>query len=318
MWMRATVLWLLIAAACGSDSPDTIPIDARPDSPPALSHYHYVVDSITIPTTSAQAHENGLDLNGNGTIDNQLGMVMGALTGQGIDLQSAATTAIGHGTVNQLVELRTTSFGDAAVAELAIYSGAAASPAACDGPSDTTCRHHLDGNGAFSIATDAATDLPLEGAFTAGTLVAGPGRLTLFVPFSDRLPVQITLVGARVSATMAAPSTLGRLVLAGAVTQPDIDAKLLPALRDIEMANVMRDCTALLNPPSCGCASNTAGKTALMLFDISPTDCSVTVDELSTNPAIRSLFAPDVVIDGQRALSLGLGMTAVPATFNPP
>ena len=51
-------------------------------------------------------------------------------------------------------------------------------------------------------------------------------------------------------------------------------------------------------------------------FDTTP-DCNVTVTELQNNSLIQSLFAPDVTVEGQQALSFGFAFTAVDATFTP-
>ena len=59
------------------------------------------------------------------------------------------------------------------------------------------------------------------------------------------------------------------------------------------------------------------GKTLLGLFDTNM-DCTVTVEEISTNSLIVSLLAPDVTIDGKMALSLGIKASATKGTFTLP
>ena len=54
----------------------------------------------------------------------------------------------------------------------------------------------------------------------------------------------------------------------------------------------------------------------ISLFDTNH-DCAVSVTEIQNNSLIQALFAPDVTIDGQMALSVGFGVTAVGATFTP-
>ena len=61
-----------------------------------------------------------------------------------------------------------------------------------------------------------------------------------------------------------------------------------------------------------------AGKTILGLFDTTPKDCMVTVDEIKNNSLIVSLLSPDVTVDGKMALSLGIKATAVKATYTAP
>ena len=59
-------------------------------------------------------------------------------------------------------------------------------------------------------------------------------------------------------------------IIAGAITQIDVDTKVLPRMQQSFMAVVVRDCTQLQNPPSCGCPQGSDGKTVLGLFDQFP------------------------------------------------
>jgi hypothetical protein len=53
----------------------------------------------------------------------------------------------------------------------------------------------------------------------------------------------------------------------------------------------------------------------LNLFDTAPKDCMVSFEELKNSPLLQSLFVPDVMVDGQPAMSFGFSATAVKATF---
>ena len=53
------------------------------------------------------------------------------------------------------------------------------------------------------------------------------------------------------------------------------------------------------------------GKTFLGLLDANH-DCVVTDDEIKNNSLIMALLQPDVMIDGQMALSIGVGVTGGP------
>ena len=53
----------------------------------------YVVNSVQVPQ---QRSDYAIDLNGDGRVDNQLGNIIGALTGQGLDVQSGVDMAIGR------------------------------------------------------------------------------------------------------------------------------------------------------------------------------------------------------------------------------
>src|SRR4051812_35657854 len=105
--MRGIVIFgtVLFGIACGNTSTNQPPdaaIDAPPDAlidapPPPMGTFRYVLDKERVPTTNNEARLFGLDLNGDATIDNQLGMVIATLTSQGFDIQGATTTAVDHG-----------------------------------------------------------------------------------------------------------------------------------------------------------------------------------------------------------------------------
>ena len=332
--MRTSSLLLLVVGVlgCGDDGGGITPIDAPPDAPPdaplvdaplvdapppPVGHHHYVIDRRLVPTNNSQARDYGLDLNGDQTVDNQLGMVFGTLSSLGIDVQVGTTRAIDTGAMITLVDLGADDLINAATATFALFDGANPMPLPCNGSSDVTCRRHLAGTGTF---TAAATPVhpALPGAIVNGTLNAGPGLLAIELVVASSAPVAVTLLGARVRATTIAATGIGTLILAGAVSQTEIDTKVIPAMRDGFMASVTADCSALANPPGCGCATGSAGKSAIDLFDAPPKDCAISVDEVRTNALIQSLLAPDVTINGVMALSLGVSTTAVPAGYVAP
>src|ERR1700733_1033370 len=182
MMKRAPIVVLAIVG-CGSNNakpPDARPIDAPaidapgPDGAVQGTHYHYVIDSETVPTTSTI----GLDLDGDGIVDNHLGGLYGTLLSVGnVDVQTPVTTEIDDGLQITLIDLQTTSLATATGAGVAIYEGDDPVPAACAGDTDTTCRHQLTGSGSFGVV--ANTNPALVGDFVGGVLTAGPGDLVL-------------------------------------------------------------------------------------------------------------------------------------------
>jgi hypothetical protein len=103
-------------------------------------------------------------------------------------------------------------------------------------------------------------------------------------------------------------------IIAGGVTQADIDTALVPGWQSTLQTKMAADCPGA--PPSCGCTAGSTGKTLQGLFDANH-DCTISTTEIRTNSLIQSLIAPDITVGGQQALSLGIGFTAVPATFTP-
>lgn len=106
--------------------------------------------------------------------------------------------------------------------------------------------------------------------------------------------------------------------IGGAITDAEMDAKVYPAISAGMQSDIMRDCTALSSPPNCGCAAASSGKNWLELVDAPPKDCQITAAELKANSLFMSLFAPDVMVEGQPALSVGFKATAVEAGFVAP
>lgn len=334
--MRRLAPLLLIAAACGDDGsakptdaavdvpadvPIDIPADAPIDAPPPLpGFHHYVMDTLRVPANNTEARDFGLDLNGDGTVDNQLGMVIGSLAAQGFEIQPATTAQIDRGQILELFRLYAPDFVNVPAATFNAYAGANPMPAACASASDTVCRHHLTGAGTFSIAPSSPANAPLTGTLTGGAMTTAAGHLlapvTVFTVAGN--PLYLTLVGAKVQMSMASDARLMQLKLAGGITQTDIDGKLIPAMREGIEASVMKDCTMLANPPTCGCPAGSTGKTMLDLFDQAPKDCSVSLQEVRDNSLIQSLLAPDVMLEGQMCLSYGVRATAVAAGFVAP
>ncbi|MBV8758039.1 MAG: hypothetical protein JO257_12205 [Deltaproteobacteria bacterium] len=322
---------VLAVAACGSSSSKTpdapmhvvdghpdAPIDAAPDAylpdapEPVSGHYHYVISRQVWPTTNQQARDDGFDLNNDGSADNQLGMVMVSLAGQGFDVQTPTDQAFARGTPILLADLGANDLTTSQTATFTIYQGSDPNPPACSGSADTVCGHHLHGSGTFTAAA-TPRDTPLTGAIATGQLTAGPGHLSVSLSAFGATPV--TLLGARAKLTPTAGGIMTG-ILGGAVSVADRDSKIYPGFAASMNAVVMRDCTALSSPPQCGCASGSSGASVISLFDTTH-DCNITTQEIHDNSLIMALFAPDVTVEGQQALSVGFAVTAVDATFTP-
>jgi hypothetical protein len=319
--MQLRICSFALLAACGggnSSTPDAPPdmfveLDAPMDG---LMTHRFVVASMNVPTNNNQAREFGLDLNNDATVDNQLGMVLGTLAGQGLDTQTSVTSSIDRGTILLLPELRTDMLGQSTLpATFTMFKGADPNPPPCASAGDTTCRKHLAGTASFRVAPDSAHDAPLIGAIVGGVFTGGPGRLQLITNMLGPTPIAFDLIGARVKLTMLADGTIGSGIVAGGVKQTDLDAKVYPQLQMSSMAAVAKDCPPPNTPPGCGCAAGTTVKTFLDLFDTTPKNCAITVEEIKNNSLIQSLFAPDVTIDGQQAISIGVKISGTRAKF---
>lgn len=309
--LAAAIVPMSLVACGGGDS-------GQPT--PEGTHYHYVANKVFVPTSSTESREYGLDLNGDGTVDNQLGATLAALKSQGgFDVQSTIDKSVNEGSIILLADFQTKSFTSSSASGIEVFLGKNPMPAPCNGSADTTCAHHLDGNGSFEVDPNGPTNAALGGKIVGGTFTGGPGNLSLQIAIGGTMPIQLDLIGARAKAsgiteTQIGSGTSGGVIFAGAVTKNDIDTKIIPAIQPQLETTIARDCTDLATPPMCGCASGSTGATILSFFDANK-DCHVSLDELKTNSLVMSLLQPDVTIDGQMALSIGVKATAVKGTF---
>jgi hypothetical protein len=321
LYLAAAVLPSIVA--CGGDDGVIIPEG---------DHYHYVANNVLVPTSNTQSREFGLDLNGDKTVDNQLGMVLSTLNGMGLDIQSTIDAAVAEGSIVLLVDFQTKDFTATANAGIQVFLGDSdqITPTACNASemynpmTKMGCRHHLDGNGMFVIDAQSPSNAALGGKIVGGTFTGGPGDLSLQIALGGTMAIQLDLIGARVKASgisdaMIGSGTSGGIIVGGAITKTDIETKVIPAIQSQLNPIVMRDCDDLGNPTGgCGCDADSTGKTLLGLFDSNPKDCSISVEEIATNQLVVSLLSPDVTIDGKMALSLGIKATAAKATYTAP
>lgn len=322
-----TLASMLPLAACGGE-------EAGPEActDPQGTDYTYVVNDVQVPTTLPEATEIALDLDGAAPDkDNALGKVLATLAGQAnIDVTTAVSEALNRGDVILLVDVKTESLATAACAGVGVYLGANPNPAPCDGVDDLVCGNHLDGTGTFDIAADSPTDTTINGQIVGGKFALGPndkpGNFTIELNLLEGNPITLNLVGARVEIQSVAETGLMSGVLGGAITQADLQTSILPTVETLVDDAVAVDCAGAA--PPC-CTAGSAGETIINLFDADDS-CDISLDEIQNNDLIKTLLAPDVDlldaagalnpnVDGEaESLSLGLGFSAVPATFTPP
>jgi hypothetical protein len=257
---------VFLVALVGCSSPSAPP-------PPEGTHHAYTIDHLYVPTNNTQARIDALDLNGDGTADNELGMVTGTAEGMGIDFSKATEASIGAGMISLGVDLQTTAFDNA---------------------------------DAVGFTTSATSGAPLDGTVDDGAFSLGPGPLSIAIAvFDPKLVVPLDLVDARVTLSGVDDAGIAQGVIAGGVTLANLRDDLYPALAVAFNDMIRRDCDA-----SCNCKEYSAGRTIETYFDSPTVDCNVTVDEIAQNALIASLFAPDVTLDGQKLVSFGVGFSA--------
>ena len=313
---------LPLAACGGGDEGQPVPEGEK---------YTYVVATATVPASASQATKDfGIDLDGDGRKDNALGSVLATLKGQGLDVQPSLTAAVNDGSIVLLTEFQTKSFSAASASGLRVFLGdnTMITPAACTDPlMPATCGLHLKGTGSFKISAASPTTALVSGPIVGGTFKGGPGTISLQISLTaGAAPLQLDLLGARAELSTITDTSIGKGIVAGAISKADLDNKILPAIKGQLDAQVAACTGTPKTPPMCGCMAGSGAAQILSLFDTTPADCAVSLDEIKNNSIIKTLLAPDVecstsgcVANGTpNALSIGLGVTAVKGTFTAP
>ena len=310
----------LSIAACGSSDSENQNIV------PTGMHYGYVVSKAQIPTMPNDVTAFALDLGSktsskpDGLPDNALGAVFSALTMLKFDIQGTITTAVDQGNILLLVDFQTKDFTNADASGLTVKLGANAMPTPCNGSADTTCRHHLDGTGTFTIATDSPMDDGVAGKIAGGTFTTGTkaGELTLQIAVGSTTPIKLALLHARATATSISAAGM-TAVLGGVVTKTELTTQVGPPLLTSVKAVFDRDCPTPRSPPDCNCGMGSTGALVGSVVDVSPKDCTLTIDELFGNPVVAPMLTPDSCsMDScttADSLSIGIKVQAVKATF---
>jgi hypothetical protein len=319
-----------LLAGCGGD-------EGGGPTPPVEEDHDFVVDSLIVPSTAAEAVSTyGLDIDGKENdadrgVDNALGRTFVTLS-ETADIGAAVSAGVDAGSIILLVNVRTPDLTAGGRVGVGIFLGANPTPAACESDQDEVCRKHLDGSASFELAPGTPTDTVLTGTLASGGFTMSaedePGRVAIPFPALDGgEPVVVELVGARISIQSVSETGLASGILGGAIPADDFEQTVLPSFHQGLAAQVAADCTG--TPPDC-CTPDSGGAGILDFFDPDSDDCMVSFDEFRNNFFLSLLLNPDVDLfdadgnynpnsDGVNdALSLGLGFSAVTATFTAP
>jgi hypothetical protein len=284
----------------------------------------FVVNSVVVPASDGEADMYALDINGDGTPDNQLGNVLATLAGflGDVDIQGALNAEIAQGGIILLANLKATDLADATGVGLYFFLGASPNPEPCAGKEDTECGLHLQGDGTFEVADDSPTDAVVIGENVGGSFSGGPGDVTIQLSLADGAdPVNLTLVSAQSEVGVAADG-LNDGKLGGAITVDSLNNDIFPAVALIIAGVLEEDGCDAAAAPDC-CPADSTGETILSFLD-SDADCVVTGEEIATNDAVNAVINPDLDLEPEGgdgttdAISLGVGFTAVPGGFTPP
>lgn len=335
---------IALLAACG-DNDDTQTngngngngVDAGVVEPEG-EHHTYVVDNAVVPEEFTQANEVGLDLDGDGEVDNALGDLIsgvGGLLGD-VDLEALVAEQFQEGTLILLADLQAPDLDEAPGAGFWLYVGDEPSREPCE---DDDCGRHLDGETSFSIHPDSPTDTGVTGSIAGGAFVGGPGIVSVTVDFVDELeePLNLELVGARVEIDEVTEDGLASGRLGGGITAEQVESEIIPALTNVLNDLIDEECEGPGEEPEpCGCPDDgDFDLLATLIEQLEAEDtCVVEEEDVQQHQIVSTFLSPDVDLldedgnfdptpgdeDGRDpdSISLGVGFSAVPAEFDSP
>jgi hypothetical protein len=292
----------------------------------------YVANTLTLPPSS---RDFAFDANGSGP-KNQLGNLIAGLSTM-LDPQSAVNTALTNGSLILLtdeISSDATFQSDTGCASSTISIG------------KSMPMPDFTGAGTFTVDMAGAT---FKGKITAGKFASNPTKsttmpvgLTIPLPLVQGAPaVMISVTGAQLTYTRDATGKVSGGVLNGVIKKTDVDTKVIPSVAVLlnntiaaaatGTADQMKTAKSLLDffdnggaaDPACGMACKNLDGSCAAKGDGKVGDC-----ELSTSSVIMNFLRADVqMFDAagnwkpnadnttKDALTLGLGFTAVKATY---
>ena len=292
--MRRLALALALAA-CGGDP------TAEGD------HHHYVVSSIRMPQSAAEAPMLALPLQDGGGRNNKFGAALA-----GLPVGPITNAAIQHGDLSLLLDLQTRDLVDASAAGVTIRFGENPNPTPCTAPD--SCGHHLDGTGTFDVAF-GGTDETLLGDVIGGTFSSAPNITSIQLGFQRGRPLDVDLLTARVELTGLSDTTIQKGIIAGVISRDFVVGELLLEMKIGFDSIVGNDCQ--IGPePACDCIPGSLGEQIRSAFGPEPSGiCSVSDDVFMAHPGIQALMQSDVSVDGVAGVTFGMGIVGVAADF---
>lgn len=305
---------LAVAAGCGGDDGG---MNYMPQPTVDSGNYHHFIqNTLKLPKNDAEETQFGLDLDGDGDVDNALGNVMSILTAQGGDIQGQVDEAIASGDIVLLHSIRTDddTFTNDSTVKWQVYLGEVSSPPTFSGTDMAT------------VAADSPNNAFVTGPMIGGMFNGGPNVVTVQLSLVEGgMPITLNLVGARIKGKLS-PTGCSEANLGGAITEEDLDGQVLPAIADM-MTDELKDpanmCTAT------GCTGSSAADFIQKTFDTDD-NLEISFMELKNNSLIKTFLKPDVDlldssgkfnprVDGmEESLSLGVRFSCVRAMFTAP
>ena len=284
-------LALLALAACGSSTEG--------------DHHQYVISAVRFPASAAEAPMFALPLQSGGTRNNRFGECLAGLVPAGV----ITTQAIVHGNLSLLLDLQTRAFDTASNAGASLRFGGNPNPTPCTAPD--SCGHHLTGTATFDVGFGGIDDV-LPGDVIAGTFTSVPGLTSIRLAFGKGRTIDIDLDAARIELSQIDPTRIGQGIIAGAITRDFIVGQLLREMQSGLNDFILDDCEVIVD--GCSCVVGSIGEQIRASFGASGT-CLLDEAELLSHPSMQKLQQSDVSVDGVAAVTFGMGITAVGASF---
>lgn len=282
-------------------------------------NYDYLVSQVFLPDTIEAAETVGVDLDGDGDVDNLLGAIVSMLaeTSPTFDVNEDVNGAITRGENLILLRLRTNQFPDDEDVLVQVLKGSI--------HNDATPL--FDGSDTVALHGDSAMDGFVCGLISGGELDAGPNNIRLPFPLPGMGSLMYNLQATQLVGTTTADGWT-EVTLGGGVLPEDVDTVLYPALLVWMNAVIAADPTeemaagmiSLLdgrcNPGVEGCENVVNGEGEC---DGTANPPVLTDTELRCNTTMYNALSPDVDLDGDGipdVISVGLRIvSAVPVTI---
>ena len=325
---------------CGGGSTGTSEIIMADGSQKA----QYVVSRLQVPPTEK---DFAIDLNGDGRIDNQLGSIISVLASEGLNAQSSMDSAVNNGDVLILVDQLSDdpNFSNDAASEIGVSVGMKTTP-------DFSGKGVFTVNSDDPRAPFYGKIVDDKFNSNAPSTSKHPTQVTLNLPFiPNAAPVALVLNGAHaqfsrnsdgtIAQTCGATGNLACGSLQGAIKMEDVQNRIIPSI------------ATYLNTRIGPNPTDSSNKQILSLFDTGgtanaacngtcknpdagdrPGQCAVVGDnivdscEVGTSQIVMGVlnadvqmfddsgnYAPNPKNTKKDSISLGIGFTAVPATF---
>ena len=269
--------------------------------------YDLVLDRILMPTTSAEAEKYGLEVDGKKY--NGLGAIISLLapyTSPG-GLQQDVDRAVYQGDTLVLMKLQASDLVNDSKTKAQAWGGSSScctsskDLAKCKVEAQAKC---FSGSAVIQKAGGSPENMVFAGSITGGELSLSSSTMKLEIKLNLSSTLKLTFKQAHLSGKVNAAGITGG-VLAGAIPKSDLDSTLVPELAKL-LDGVYKDPT-------------TDKKTRDLIKQLADTngDGTISSKEMAQNALLANLLAGDVDVDkdGEKELSLGIGLSAVPCVI---